>query len=93
MNTSQIISLILACIVVIFEIRWMFKNKEVWIVAIPELSWLIHVVIFYLSLMFGWWPHGEYSWWSSGLRFHAVITIFLLVLYRNVGKGWRSNGK
>ena len=92
MNISQTISLILACIAFIFGIRWMNKNNNTWMIAIPELSWLIHLIIFYLSIMFKWWPNGQYSWWSSGLRLHAVITIFLLVLYRNIGEGWR-NGK
>ncbi len=72
---------------VIFEVRWIFRNKAHFLYSLPWLFLFTHSLIFYTSLIIS--PGVEvniddkfYAVWSSILRAHSYLTIFGFILYR-----------
>lgn len=58
---------------------WIRRNLDRWYYAIPPAFWLLHVLIFYLSVLaesagFAF-KHPEFAFWSELVRLHAVTTI------------------
>ena len=89
MRIEQAATLIISLLVIVLDILWMFKNKKIFLVAIPELLYFCHLIIFYISIYLGLFG-GYYSSWSSNLRLHGIITFLILILYRVVKKGGQT---
>jgi len=61
---------------------WAIKHRDTWGYAVPPLTWLFHVMLFYSTLLlFGDLQDiGFFKLWSSTLRLHAMFLIIGLGL-------------
>jgi len=89
LETLQIITLLLSIIGLGIWSYWAIKHKTIWGYAVPAITWLFHVVIFYSSLLLLENPRdiAFFQSWSSVLRLHAmflVIGIGALMVYERM---------
>lgn len=83
MQPFQVLTLFLGIVVVLLQFRFMRRCKDKRLLAIPDLMWALHVIIFYTVIAVD--PvrePGEYTNWSSSLRLHAMLTLLTMSLYR-----------
>lgn len=83
MSGIQVVTLILAVFVMFVELAWMRKNKNFRFLALPTLSWMFHIAIFYLSLLIET-PEFQinHTSWSAVLRLHGILNALAYAAYR-----------
>jgi hypothetical protein len=81
MRTIQVISFVLAMAGTLGWLIWAVRHRSKWRYAIPPLSWLAHVVLYYACVLFGDLPAVMVNLWSSAVRLHAVILITSVGLF------------
>jgi hypothetical protein len=93
----QILSMLLSVITLFIFYYWTRKRPEIKFYLIPVVSWLLHVVIFYLTReVFSYFDIGYegllFTNWSSFVRLHAVFSVFYasLILSGIVEDSWRK---
>lgn len=80
----QIISMIVVIAIIILEVLQMRQQPYNMYWFIPLLAWMIHGLIFYITLFLdraGMIPlpiNPSYTEWSSILRLHGYLTIFIV---------------
>jgi hypothetical protein len=84
----QIVSLLVAIVIIIIQIMWAIRNKERFYYVVPMISLSLHVVVYYTIVLMHEYTHGNdatlpfFTIWSSVLRLHSLLTILSLEVYR-----------
>ena len=75
----QATSLIVIVAILIIQVIWMFKNRQQWRWSVPMFVWMLHGLIFYLTVFFTDWPHTT---WSAILRLHGLVSVLTVEVAR-----------
>ena len=75
----QATSLIVIVAILIIQVIWMFKNRQQWRWSVPIFVWMLHGLIFYLTVFFTDWPHTT---WSAILRLHGLVSVLTVEVAR-----------
>lgn len=70
--TVQATSLVVIAAIIVVQIAWMRRNRLKWRWSVPIFFWMVHGLIFYLTVFFTDWPHTT---WSAILRLHGLVSI------------------
>lgn len=84
----QMVALCLAIIGVATWTLWGLRHRSRRLYAVAPLSWLLHVMIYYMSVLIdNPIPGSEiYTSWSAVLRLHGVILILGAGIIMNIPK-------
>ena len=50
-------------------------NRSRWLMAVPPLVWLLHLVLFFLAAQFHFLSPQYLNIWSSAVHLHTIILI------------------
>ncbi|PNX45529.1 MAG: hypothetical protein BV457_09365 [Thermoplasmata archaeon M9B1D] len=73
-TAMSVVTLVFAVLGLIVWVYWAIKFKEVWLYAIPPISWILDVIFLILIKFFS----GNlefFHFWSTVVRLHGVILI------------------
>jgi hypothetical protein len=93
MSAVQWVSLGLVLAAAAAELMWARRNTQRYLMAIPLLALYLHVLIYYGCISWGVKLPGStpFSFWSSILRLHELITLLGYSVYRLTSKPDRGN--
>lgn len=78
-HIPQAVTLFVAIAGIGFWIQWARQHRDKWLYAVPPLTWLLHVAIFYSAVFgrdLGVLPFAPiFTEWSVILRLHSVILV------------------
>jgi len=55
--------------------RYVRQGKAGWLMAVPPLVWLLHLVLFFLAAQFHFLTPQYLNIWSSAVHLHTIILI------------------
>ena len=71
----QIASVIVIVTILVMQVAWMIKHPGRWRWSVPVFLWMLHGLVFYLTLFFTDWPHTT---WSAILRLHGYVSVLIV---------------
>lgn len=77
---------IVSIIGIIVATIWMSLHKDHWLIAVPPLSYFLHVFIFNVVLLLGLIPWEELETWSGIVRLHSLFLFIALIIFYPIRK-------
>lgn len=79
------LNIVICLFLLIWAFRWWKRNNGAELYATPVAIYALHSMIFYISVLLNYSQTIALSSvflnsWSSGLRLHGLVTIFLLTI-------------
>jgi len=86
-HAPQVITLAVALAGLVVWTVWVRKNRAHWLYAVPPMTWLLHVAIFYMAVFVHAAGHAlpvDYVLWSAAIRLQAAFSLagIGVVMYR-----------
>jgi putative flippase GtrA len=75
MSTWQVVNITVAILCSLIWVVWTFCNRDKWRYAVAPLSFLVHVVLFYISAALHLFSPLALNAWSNGVRLHSIILV------------------
>ena len=75
MSTWHAINIFVAILCSLIWTVWILRNRDRWRFAVAPLSYLAHVVLFYISAALHLFSPLALNAWSNGIRLHGLILV------------------
>jgi hypothetical protein len=75
MSTWHAINIIVSAIFALAWLVWAFRNRDIWRYSIAPLSYLAHVIMFYIFAALHVLCPEDLNAWSNAIRLHGLILI------------------
>jgi len=88
MTATQLTSMIVIILAIAVEVWWMLTHRDKYLIAIPNIIWLVHALVFYIALLYYFPNHDKqlFNEWGAALRLQGYITVLMMGLYRMNGR-------
>lgn len=73
MSTWHIINISISVLCMLIWSAWVLRNKDRWRFVVAPMSYLLHVVLFYISAALHLLEPVRLNMWSNGVRLHGLI--------------------
>jgi hypothetical protein len=75
MNVWHIVNISVSVLCMFIWTVWVLRNKDKWRFVVAPLSYLVHVVLFYISAASHLLQPIALNTWSNGVRLHGLILV------------------
>jgi hypothetical protein len=75
MSTWHIINISTSILCMLIWVIWVLHNKDHWRFVVAPMSYLVHVVLFYIGAALHLLSSASLNMWSNGVRLHGLILI------------------
>lgn len=101
----QVAAMAVAIYVVVVQVGWIMKQRSRWLWSIPTLTWMIHILAFYIairilsldpSLATNPEINVQITIWSAWVRLHGLMVVAILETARlqaTVRPIWKEGSK
>lgn len=94
---AQDISVALSVLLVLVVFAWMARNRTLWRYAVPILTIALHTLVYY-GVVIAVRAYGLFipdavalfSDWSAWLRFHTLVSLLLVEIFRLHASAWKG---
>jgi hypothetical protein len=93
MSAWHVINIIVSVISMLIWMVWLAKNLDRWRFVVAPMSYLVHVVLFYISAALHLLSPISLNMWSNGVRLHGLIligTIGVALIYAERYRLWNQ---